>query len=172
MAKLNVNNYLLKDNDSVVFNAEKSALNFFVFSKNSRMKLNVLNSLTSNGPIDLTDITIHCGKNFYFKVDCEENQIENLAQKIDYESLFKNIVALDSIEEKKTIFTPRNKYKIQETLLSENIENILQTKEEKMSPELIVGEDALQNAIEKTAEYARIDQLRHREETDEIVYDI
>jgi len=170
MAVINVNDYLLKDKDTDVFNPSKSALNFFVFSKNTRVKLNVLNQNTANGKMDLTDISIHCGKK-YFKVDCEENEISNLAQKIDYEALFKNVIALDSIEERKTIFT-KNKFKIQETLLSDNIENLLQAKEEKMNPEMIVGEEELQNSIQKSAVFAQNDQLRHREEADEIVYDI
>jgi len=163
MAVPYINDYLIRKDRSNLFDASKTALYSFVFSKNTKMYIQVNGSNPDR--LKTIDISIYC-KNIFLRLSGNSNEVPDLEQKLDYEKLFKNVIALDDLQSRKNIFTPKNKYAIQERMLEENIHNIFQTKEEKIEPELIIGEDAVRDAIYKTANYAHDVQTKLEKESD------
>lgn len=165
--KLNINDFYLSEKDGDVCDVLKTGVKFFAFSKRCNGVISTINEGDDFEMIISFNLNKRLANEFAISIEDIE-----LAKKLDVAEIFKNIIALDYLVATTSVFKKDKVYKECVDIIKENVDRLAKGRENKVSPEIVVGEKELEFAINMDKGYAYTRREQYRAQSDTIEYDL
>lgn len=165
--KVDINDFYLSEKDGDICDVLKTGVKFFAFSK----RCNAVISTINEGDDFEMIISFNLNKRLVNEFAISIEDIE-LAKKLDVAEIFKNVIALDYLVATTSVFKKDKIYKECVDIIKENVDRLAKGKENKVSPEIVIGEKELDFAINMDKGYAFTRREQYRQNTDTVEYDL
>lgn len=165
--KININDFYLSEKDGDVCDVLKTGVKFFAFSKRCNA---VISTINQDDEFEMI-ISFNLNKRLVNEFAISIEDIE-LAKKLDVAEIFKNVIALDYLVATTSVFKKDKIYKECVDIIKENVDRLAKGKENKVSPEIVVGEKELEFAINMDKGYAHTRREQYRMNSDTVEYDL